>query len=138
MSYVWETQNIVWVWKDHPARFAPIALIISSLWKWKRKSFSCVRLFVTPWTMQSFEFSKPEYWVGSGSLLQGIFPNQGSNSGFLHCRWILYHLSYQGSHGISGVRKVSHPYNRLLFLIFPQGFQLICKTTSLLFSYLDF
>ena len=31
------------------------------------------------------------------SLLQGIFPTQGSNPGLLHCRQILYHLSYQGS-----------------------------------------
>ena len=33
--------------------------------------------------------------VGSCSLLQGIFPTQGSNPGLLHCRWILYQLSYQ-------------------------------------------
>jgi len=31
------------------------------------------------------------------SLLQGIFLTQGSNSGLLHCRRILYHLSHQGS-----------------------------------------
>ena len=30
------------------------------------------------------------------SLLQGIFPTQGSNPGLLHCRRILYHLSHQG------------------------------------------
>ena len=35
--------------------------------------------------------------VGSLSLLQGIFPTQGSNPGFLHCRWILYQLSYEGN-----------------------------------------
>jgi len=35
--------------------------------------------------------------VGSHSFLQGIFPTQGSNSDLLHCRWILYHPSYQGS-----------------------------------------
>ena len=35
--------------------------------------------------------------VGSLSLLQGIFPTQGSNPGLLHYRWILYQLSYQGS-----------------------------------------
>ena len=29
--------------------------------------------------------------VGSLSLLQGIFPTQGSNTGLLHCRSILYH-----------------------------------------------
>jgi len=33
--------------------------------------------------------------VGSLSLLQGIFPTQESNQGLLHCRWILYQLSYQ-------------------------------------------
>ena len=33
--------------------------------------------------------------VGSLSLLQGIFPTQGSNSGLPHCRQILYKLSYQ-------------------------------------------
>ena len=35
--------------------------------------------------------------LGSLSLLQGIFPTQGWNSGFPHCRWILYQLSHQGS-----------------------------------------
>ena len=33
--------------------------------------------------------------VGSCSLLQGIFPTQGSNRGLLHCRQILYQLSHQ-------------------------------------------
>ena len=36
--------------------------------------------------------------VGSLSLLQRIFPTQESNQGLLHCRWILYQLSYQESH----------------------------------------
>ena len=36
--------------------------------------------------------------VGSLSLLQGIFPTQGSNSGLPHCRWILkLQLGHQGS-----------------------------------------
>ena len=43
------------------------------------------------------EFSRPEYWRCSLSLLQGIFPTQGSNPGLLYCRWILYHLSQKGS-----------------------------------------
>ena len=33
--------------------------------------------------------------VGSLSLLQGIFPTQESNWGLLHCRQILYQLSYE-------------------------------------------
>ena len=35
-------------------------------------------------------------WVAS-SLLQGIFPTQGSNPGPLHCGRILYQLSHQES-----------------------------------------
>ena len=35
--------------------------------------------------------------VGCHTQLQGIFPTQGSNPGFLHCRRFLYHLSHQGS-----------------------------------------
>ena len=47
--------------------------------KWK--SLSCVQLFVTPWTVAcqaplSMKFSRPEYWVSSHSLLQGIFPTK--------------------------------------------------------------
>ena len=37
--------------------------------------------------------------VGSLSLLQGILPTQGSNPGFLNCRWFLYQLSHKGSRG---------------------------------------
>ena len=35
--------------------------------------------------------------VGSHSLLQEIFPTQGSNLDFRHCRQNLYQLSHQGS-----------------------------------------
>ena len=78
-------------------------------------------------TLCNPKFSKLEYWSGSHSLPQRIFPTQGSNPclphcrwilntgvdilsllqgifltqesnwGLLHCRWILYQLSYQGS-----------------------------------------
>ena len=96
------------------------------------KSLGRVQLFATPWTIQSMEFSRPEYWilhqgilptqgskprspvlqldslpaeppgkpkntgVGSSSLLQQIFQTKESNYGLLHCRWILYQLSYLG------------------------------------------
>ena len=39
--------------------------------------------------------------VGSLSCLQQIFPTQESNWGLLHCRRILYQLSYQGSQELS-------------------------------------
>ena len=35
--------------------------------------------------------------VDCHALLQGIFPTQGSNPGLLHCRQMLYCLSYQES-----------------------------------------
>ena len=35
--------------------------------------------------------------MGSLSLLQGIFPTQGSNPGLPQCRQILYQLSHKGS-----------------------------------------
>ena len=35
--------------------------------------------------------------VGNCSLLQGIFPTQGLNSGLPHCRGILHQLRHQGS-----------------------------------------
>ena len=40
------------------------------------------------------------------SLLHGIFPTQGSNPGLLHCRQILYQLSYQGSCVIKTKQKL--------------------------------
>ena len=36
--------------------------------------------------------------VGCHFLAQRIFSSQGLNPGFLHCSWILYWLSHQGSH----------------------------------------
>ena len=103
--------------------------------KWKVKVAPlCAPLFVTPWTIPSMGFSRPEYWsgwscpssgdlpnpgtqprpstfqvdslpaepprkpkntrVGSLSLLQRIFSIQELNQGLLHCKQILYQLSY--------------------------------------------
>jgi len=39
-----------------------ISLKVKSKWKWK--SLSHVWLFATAWTVQSMEFSRPEYWSG--------------------------------------------------------------------------
>ena len=47
--------------------------------------------------------------VGSLSLLQGIFPTQGSNPGLLHCRWILYQLSHKESLRI--LEWVAYPFS---------------------------
>ena len=49
--------------------------------------------FFTSWTTREAQDTR----VGSLSLLQRIFLSQVLNQGLLHCRWILYQLSYQGS-----------------------------------------
>ena len=67
----------------------------------------------------SMEFSRQEYTgVGSHSFLQGIFLTQGSNLHLLHCRQILYHLSYQGQLVATGRKKKpvwsqSHSYTQI-------------------------
>ena len=49
-------------------------------------------MLLCPWT-----FPSKNTGVDDHSLLQQIFPTQGSNLGLLHCRQILYHLSHQRS-----------------------------------------
>ena len=68
--------------------------------------------------------------VGSCSLLQGIFPTQESNWGLLHCRQILYQLSYQGSS-----QNPTHPLKHSLMaqedsLMSPAGSASFHWTTS--------
>ena len=48
--------------------------------------------------------------VGSPSLLQGIFPTQGSNPCLPHCRGILYQLRHKGS--LSMLEWVAYPFSR--------------------------
>ena len=81
---------------------------ISCAWKVKKwKLLSHVWLLATPWTIQFMEFSRPEYW--SLSLLQGIFPTQGSNPDLLHCRQILYQLSHKESPRV--LEWVAYPFS---------------------------
>ena len=80
--------------------------------------FSCI--IATPCTIRSMDFAIP--WtspgqntrVGGCSLLQGIFLIQGSKTGLLHCRQILYQLSHQGSPRI--LEWVTYPFSRGIFL----------------------
>ena len=41
------------------------------------KSLSCVRLFETPWIIQSMEFSRQEYWSGLPFSSPGDLPYPG-------------------------------------------------------------
>ena len=71
--------------------------------------------------------------VGSLSLLRGIFPTQESNRGLLHCRRILYQLSYQGSPHICLLRcyQKRQYYKDRNFDFFQKGsFHERCKAFS--------
>ena len=74
-------------------------------WNW----LSRVWPFATPWTIRSVESPRQNTGVGSLSLLQGIFPTQGSSPGLPHCRQILYQLSHKGSPRI--LEWVAHPFS---------------------------
>ena len=69
-------------------------------------SLSRVRFFETPWTIQSLEFFGQNTGVESLSLLQGIFPTQGSNPDLPHCRRILYQLSHKGSQIYTNILEI--------------------------------
>ena len=86
--------------------------------------------------------------VGCHFLLQGIFPNQEPNPGLLHCRQILYQLSYEGSpilpwlciiSALTGVREHSEVW---LWLSLGPGLRGLhcnsCYKTISLFSFLRF
>ena len=85
----------------------PPAILKKLQVKWKL--LSRVWLFVTPWTIQSMDSPGQNTGVGNLSLLQGIFPTQGSNPGLLHYRWILHQLSHQGSPRI--LEWVAYPFS---------------------------
>ena len=85
--------------------------LLVAWWRWKGKAitflhhiyaqsvcmlgyFSCVWPFVAPSLL--CPRNSPGKNTGFHFLLQ-IFPTQGSNPGLLHCRQMLYHLSYQRS-----------------------------------------
>ena len=78
-------------------------VIPQSPWKWK--SLSHVQLFATPMdyrlpgsSVQGILQARILEFASPWDLPKpGIFPTQGSNPGLPHCRWILYHLSHQGS-----------------------------------------
>ena len=88
----------------------PLPCLESTLkvhWKWKWKSFSPVRLFVTSRIYSTWNSPGQNTGVSSLSLLQGILPTWGSNTGLPHCRWILYQLSHKENSKVHFSPKIS-------------------------------
>ena len=72
------------------------ALLCKSLTQFSVDGF-CVPSLLFTWGQAMVDFLGRSTGVGCHFLLQGIFPAQGLNLGFLHCRQMIYCLSYQGS-----------------------------------------
>ena len=68
------------------------------------QSVVVINFVATPWRSPGKNTG-----MGSLSLFQGIFPAQGSNPGFPHCRWILYQLSHKESPRI--LEWVAYPFS---------------------------
>ena len=101
------------------------------------KSFSCIRFFATSWTIYS-PWNSPGQNTGvfcilfcileySLSLLQWIFPTQGSNPGLPHCRLILYQLNHKGSpHYYTSIKK-----RKLLGILWQSQWSGLCTFTAM-------
>ena len=76
----------------YPQRQALLGPSLEVKVKVAQLSLTLCKPIVCPW-----DPSGKNTGVVCHSLLQGIFPTQGLNLGLLHCRQILYYLSYKGS-----------------------------------------
>ena len=103
---IWESESCVWLfttpWIIQSMEFSQARILEGVTYPFSRGSSQ-----PRDWTQVSINAGrflpaepqgKPKNTaVGSLSLLQQIFPTQELNWGLLHCRWILYQLSYEGS-----------------------------------------
>ena len=90
------------VYRDSPGKNTGVGchvLLRGSSWSRDRTQFSCIagRFFII-WAPRKPKNTEVD------SLLYGILLTQELNRGLLHCRRILYQLSYQGSPGIHTVK----------------------------------
>ena len=112
-KYVYLTQvfKLYYLWREGTQRKSTNKMLSNGTWTqvwnlntlfpfWSEsESFSVVSdsLWPLDYIYSPWNSSGQNTRVGSLSLLQGIFPTQGSNPGLPHCRWIPYQLSHQGS-----------------------------------------
>ena len=109
-EWVWKSLSRIWLFAipwTIQSRFCMARILQARILEWVAFPFSrgssqprdrtqvsrIAGRFFTSWATKEDKNTG----VGSLSLLQLIFPIQELNWGLLHCRWILYQLSYQGS-----------------------------------------
>ena len=93
-SWTWLWVNSgSWWWTGRPGLFQSMGWQrVGHNWVTELNSTELKWKLLSPW-----DFPSKNTGMGCHALLQGIFSIQGSNPGLLHCRYILYHLSHQGS-----------------------------------------
>ena len=105
--------SVHWVWWISYS-FVERKRKYNNIFNWS-ESESCSVVSDSLWPLyRSWNSLSQNMGAGSLSLLQGIFPTQGSNPGLLHYRWILCQLSYQGKNFVEVVHKWMHAqYNNM-------------------------
>ena len=105
--------EIILRYKQKLQEYMDSSCALSSQVPWKLASYkisSEVKVAqLCPTLCDPLGFSGQNTGVGSLSLLQGIFPTQGSNPGLPHCRWIVYQLGHKGSPRI--LEWVAYPFS---------------------------
>ena len=101
----WDYLHILW---DDSCRYLNCGISVNTRLKMK-VILSCPTLCdPIDYTVLGVLWARILEWIAL-SLLQQIFPTQESNQGFLHCRRILYQLSYQGMRCESwSLKKAEH------------------------------
>ena len=61
---------------------------------------------VTPWTIQSMEFSRPEYWSGQPSPSPGDLPNPGIELGSPALQADSLPTELPGAYGLKTICKI--------------------------------
>ena len=94
-SLLWISEGNAWqsMWYHSVSESEGLSVMSDSLWP---------HGLISPWNSPGQNTG-----VGSLSLLQRIFPTQGSNSGLPHCRQILYQLNHQGIPRKTGAERLS-------------------------------
>ena len=80
----------------------------------------------------SIGFSRQEYWSELPFPSPGVFLTQLSNSGLLHCRQTLDHLSHQRSHTYAYTHAYTHTIQTYILLYISVQFSSVAQSCSTL------
>ena len=110
-KHTWYISTLIWIL--HPLHYMMWNYTVSVIpmeEKSKSESLSVVSNSLPPHGLYS-SWNSPgqDIGVGSLSLLQRIFPTQGSNPGLPHYSWILYQLSHKGNPRI--LEWITYPFS---------------------------